>query len=109
MKGTYEILPPNKRIPRLRKCSVIIGKKMYISPENPEFKDVFFAHRGWRKFENLTKEQMEEIAVRIMEKVRISAGEQWDESAIKEAQQALLKKEQVGLELLRSGVHLSRC
>jgi hypothetical protein len=41
-----------------------------------------------------------------MEKVRISAGEQWDESAIKEAQQALLKKEQVGLELLRSQVHL---
>ena len=92
MKGTYEILPPHKRIPRLKKCSVIIGKKIYISPDNPEFRDIFFEHRGSRKFGNLTKEQMEEIALRIMEKIRISAEEQWDESVIEEVQQVIGKK-----------------
>ena len=42
MKGTYKILPPNKHIPKLKKCKVIVGKKMYVSPDNPYFRDVFF-------------------------------------------------------------------
>ena len=86
MKGTYEILPPHNRIPKLRKCSVIIGKKFYISPENPDFKDLFFEHRGFRKFRNLSREQMDKIAVRIMDKIRVMADEQWDESVIDEVQ-----------------------
>ncbi len=84
LKGTYEILPPHKRIPRFRRCSVFIGKKIFISPENPDFKDIFFEQRGFRKFRDLSREQMDKIAVRIMDKIRVMADEQWDESAIDE-------------------------
>lgn len=94
MKGTYEILPPHKRIPRLRKCSVIVGEKIYISPENPEFRDIFFERRKTDKFMNLTKEQMETIAIRIMEKVRILANEQWNGDILEEVQKVIRREEQ---------------
>jgi len=81
LKGTYEILPPHKHIPRLKKCEVTVGKKIYISPDNPDFKDIFFRKKGDRKFGKLTDENLQEIAVRIMDKIRISAGEEWDDSA----------------------------
>ena len=88
MKGTYEILPPHKHIPRLTKCKVIVGKRMYVSPENPVFSDVFFQHRGDRKFRNLTAEQMQEVAIRIMDKVRMLAEEDWDDSFVEMKEQA---------------------
>lgn len=69
MQGTYDILPPNKKIPKLRKCRIVAGEKIYIAPSNEMFKDVFFEKRGFRKFSNLTKDQMQIIADRIMEKV----------------------------------------
>jgi 1-acyl-sn-glycerol-3-phosphate acyltransferase len=84
LKGTYEILPPHKHIPRLKKCEVIIGKKMYISPDNPDLKDIFFKNAGFRKFGKLDEEDMQKIAVRIMDKIRILAGEEWDDSAAAE-------------------------
>jgi 1-acyl-sn-glycerol-3-phosphate acyltransferase len=84
MKGTYEILPPHGHIPRFKKCRIVIGKKMYVSPENPEFSDIFFRRKGERKFGNLTDEEMQEIAVRLMNKIRAWSEQEWDDSAKEE-------------------------
>ncbi|MBD3246474.1 MAG: hypothetical protein GF333_05625 [Candidatus Omnitrophica bacterium] len=88
MRGTYEILPPQRKIPRFRKCAVRVGNRMYISPNNPEFTDVFFAEPR-EKISDLSKEQIEEVAVRVMEKVRMLAGEEWDERAADQVRRVL--------------------
>jgi len=84
IKGTYDILPPHKHIPRLRKCKVTVGKKMYISPDNPDFKDIFFKRPDKIKLGALTDEELQEIAIRIMDKVRILAGQEWDDDIVEE-------------------------
>jgi len=81
MNGTFEILPPSSRIPRLKRCKVFIGKRMYISPDNPEFHDIFFRHGVNKKLGNLTDEELQKIAVHIMDKIRILAEEEWDNNA----------------------------
>lgn len=84
MKGTYEILPPRGHIPRLRKCDIYVGDKIYISPQNPEFHDVFFRKTGrQRRYEDLDDEELQEIAFRIMDKIRIMAGEEWDDTVVR--------------------------
>jgi len=85
-KGTYEILPAHKQIPKLRKCDIYVGKKIYISPSNPEFYDVFFRRqREGEQFKALQDEELLEIAFRIMDKVRVMAGQDWDETVSKPA------------------------
>ena len=84
MKGTYEILPPSRRVPRLKRCKVIIGKKAYISAENPMFRDIFLRREGVDKTGNLTKEETQEIAFRIMNNIRLLANEKWDATALTE-------------------------
>ena len=84
MKGTYEILPPHRFIPRLKRCSVIIGERIFISPENNIFKDIFLRRKNSGKSTNLTKEETKEIAFRIMDRIRVLANEDWDESALEE-------------------------
>jgi 1-acyl-sn-glycerol-3-phosphate acyltransferase len=84
MKGTYQILPPHRYIPNFKKCEIIINKKMYISPDNPDFRDIFFRRRDLRKFSRLTKEELQEVAIRIMDKIRILANEEWDDNALRE-------------------------
>lgn len=81
MRGTYEIMPPHKRTPRLKKCDVYVLDKTYISPTNPEFYDIFFRKMGTeRRYEDLDEEELQEIAFRIMDKVRIAAWQEWDET-----------------------------
>jgi len=94
MKGTYEILPPSKHMPRLKRCSVIICKKFYISPEQAMFKDIFFRKRKGDKLSNLSDEEMSEMAFRIMDKIRLLAEEKWDENALEEIQKFKLAKQQ---------------
>ena len=81
MRGTYEILPPQKHIPKLKRCDVYVGDKIYISPQNPEFHDIFFKnHDSGHRFRDLGDLELQEIAFRIMDKIRIIANEEWDES-----------------------------
>jgi len=83
MRGTYEILPPHKHIPKLKRCDVFVGDKIYISPQNPEFHDIFFRKAGPdRRYRDLDEAELQEIAFRIMDKVRVAAMEEWDESAV---------------------------
>jgi 1-acyl-sn-glycerol-3-phosphate acyltransferase len=82
MKGTYEILPPDKHIPRLKRCKITIGQKIYISPENPMFKDISFIKKDVNKSFTLNNEDTQKIAFRIMDKIRLLADEEWDESAL---------------------------
>jgi 1-acyl-sn-glycerol-3-phosphate acyltransferase len=84
IKGTYDILPPNKRIPRLRRCTVDIGEKIYVSPENHLFKDIYLRKNNVGKATSLTGEEIKEMAFRIMNRIRISAGEEWDDDALAE-------------------------
>lgn len=46
-------------------CSIVVKKKVFISPRSSEFKDVFFSRRGARKFSQLTDEQTVQIANRV--------------------------------------------
>ena len=81
MKGTYEILPPNKHIPAFKRCDVIFGKKMYISPSTPLFKDVFLEGPKNGRYSNLNDEQLNMVAYRVMDIVRQLSGQAWDETA----------------------------
>lgn len=82
MKGTYDILPPQRLVPRLKKCDVLIGQKIYVSPSTMLLRDIFFRTKVGGKFANLADESIFEIAYRIMNQVREMAGQEWDESAM---------------------------
>lgn len=55
---------------RHKKCSVHIGKQIFVSPRSSEFKDIFFKSRGPRKFRNIPDEDMVEIGRRILSKLK---------------------------------------
>ena len=80
MKGTYEILPPHRHLPRLRKCDVHFGKRIYISPATPLLRDIFFRRAGRQRYDDLNEEELSEIAFRVMNEVRKIAGQEWDPS-----------------------------
>lgn len=84
MRGTYDVLPPEGHFPRFRKCDVYILDKTYISPSNPEFYDIFFGKKGDRRFEDLNDDELQEIAFRIMDRVRMHAGQEWEPEALLE-------------------------
>ena len=56
---------------RSNKCDVWIGKSIYISPSSPDFKDVFFRKKGFRKFKDLSDEDLHEIGSRIFSKLKV--------------------------------------
>ena len=58
MKGTYEILPPQKRIPALRKCEIYVGDPILITLDNPMYADVF---KGKKHFKEVSDQDLEEI------------------------------------------------
>ena len=92
MRGTYEILPPNKHIPGFKRCNVIFGKKIYISPSEPLFKDVFFEGIKNAKYSNLSDEQLNIISYRVMDIVRQISGQEWDETAQVNAEKFCIKE-----------------
>ncbi|MCM8775028.1 MAG: 1-acyl-sn-glycerol-3-phosphate acyltransferase [Candidatus Omnitrophica bacterium] len=85
MRGTYDILPPHRHLPKFKKCDVQIGEKIYISPSTPLLRDIFFQKRGSKKFTHLNDDQLSEIAFRIMNQVRLMSGQKWDDSALEAA------------------------
>lgn len=52
-----------------KKCEVKVGRKIYISPLAPEFRDLFFKQRGVRKFRNLSPEELEEVGRRVFSRL----------------------------------------
>lgn len=79
VRGTFEILPPHRHVPSLRRCEIFIGKRIYISPQSEMFSDIFFNQRGDRKFEKLEDWEMQLIANRIMDSIRRISGQEWEE------------------------------
>lgn len=92
MRGTYEILPPHKHVPKLKKCDVFIGDRIYITPENPEFRDIFFDSDGLRHYKQLEEDKLYRIAFRIMDGIRKIASQEWDDSVTP----IVARKEDVG-------------
>ena len=74
MKGTFDILPPHKFFPKLKRCEIIVGEKIFVNKSNPEFTHCF-DEKG-----NLSKEGVEEIALRIMNKIAKSIDQPWGKS-----------------------------
>jgi hypothetical protein len=54
--------------PENNKCAVFIGKRIFISPRHPDFKDIFFSRRGIRKFSQLNKDECIQVGERVMSK-----------------------------------------
>lgn len=77
MKGTFEILPPNKSIPRLRKCELFVGDPFRISKDNPMFSDVYSKEVSGK---HLSDDGMRIIAMRIMNSIARMTGQEWDDS-----------------------------
>jgi 1-acyl-sn-glycerol-3-phosphate acyltransferase len=74
IKGAFNILPPNKKIPRLYRCEVFVGDKIEINSSDPLFTGLI------KRDSPISRETMQEIAFRIMESIRIMAGQEWDKS-----------------------------
>jgi len=53
----------------VRKCTIWVGKKIYISPRTKEFQDIFFSRRGHRKFSQLSQAELDEIGTRIFSRL----------------------------------------
>jgi 1-acyl-sn-glycerol-3-phosphate acyltransferase len=75
IKGAFEILPPQKKMPRLQKCEIFVGDRIYLNKNNALCKE-FFVKEGKR----LSKDSLQEIAYRIMEIIRVMSGQEWDKS-----------------------------
>lgn len=60
--------------PNDSKCDVKVGKRLYISPASPEFRDVFFKRRGARKFSRLNSDELGTIAKRIFSRPELTDG-----------------------------------
>jgi len=82
MKGTYKILPPHKRLPRLRRCEVVVGRPIFINNENLEFRDIFYRNGNFVAINKFSPEDMQEMAIRVMDRVRKETGGEWDDSAV---------------------------
>ncbi len=74
MKGTYRILPPHKKFPRLKQCEVIVGKPILLNYRNPMFRDLFEYNKGKH---TLSDEGEVVAARRIMEVIRKMTGQDW--------------------------------
>jgi len=80
MKGTFDILPPHKKIPRFHKCEMFVGNPININKRSPLFKDIFLKEKNAK---NLSDEGMKEIAIRIMDGIAKMVGQEWDDSVKK--------------------------
>jgi 1-acyl-sn-glycerol-3-phosphate acyltransferase len=85
MKYTYEILPPHKNFPKLKRCEISIDKPIEITRENPELVHIFQPNEH-----AINQKHIECIAFHVMEKIRKMSGQAWDESV---AVPELLKSE----------------
>ena len=93
MKGTFDILPPHKKFPSLKRCEVFIGKRFFISPQVELFGDLFKHSR--KKFEAMSDDQMQVAANRIMNLIRENIGEDWENSEGIDLQGANLAAEKI--------------
>nr|AEI30525.1 1-acyl-sn-glycerol-3-phosphate acyltransferase [uncultured microorganism] len=80
MKGTFDILPPHKKIPRFHKCEMFVGDPININKRSHSFKDIFLKEKNAK---NLSDEGMKEIAIRIMDGIAKMVGQEWDDSVKK--------------------------
>ena len=75
MKGTYDILPPHKSVPQLKRCEIVVGSPISVEQKNPLFNDLF-EMRGEQMVMNEVNERV--AAVRVMEIIRKMTGQNWD-------------------------------
>lgn len=75
MRGTFEILPPYKRFPRLKRCEVFIGDPIFVSPESLLFRDLFTTSPNPRR---LSEEVYREMGERVMDEIGKMLGPRWD-------------------------------
>jgi 1-acyl-sn-glycerol-3-phosphate acyltransferase len=81
MKGTFDILPSHKKIPRFHKCEMFIGDPIKINRTNALFKDIFLREKNSKK---LNDKGMKEAAIRIMDNIAKMVGQDWDDSVKKD-------------------------
>jgi 1-acyl-sn-glycerol-3-phosphate acyltransferase len=77
MRGTFQILPPHKRMPAFRQCDISVGEPMKINRRNMLIRDIYLK-KGIE--DKLNEEDEKEIAFRIMDKIRIMAGQEWEDN-----------------------------
>jgi 1-acyl-sn-glycerol-3-phosphate acyltransferase len=75
MAGTFEILPPHRHFPRLKRCDMHILPPVSLDKENPDFRDIFEKYNDAREI-NARDRQI--IAIRIMNKIREVTHQEWD-------------------------------
>lgn len=54
-----------------KQCFIHVGKRIFISPRHPEFKDIFFRRKDPRKFSKLSADEYEEIGFRVMKRFNL--------------------------------------
>ena len=96
MKGAYDILPPHKKMPRLKQCELFVGDPFFINRDNPMFRDIFQSEENSGK--RLSDAGMKEVAFRIMDKIADMAGQEWDSSVAIEEENFLGKPRRVFFE-----------
>lgn len=66
IKGSYDILPPHKKLPRFKRCTISIGEKIYLNRSNPELQHLL-NNKG--EIDKHSKEIKQELARYIMGKI----------------------------------------
>lgn len=62
IKGAYDVLPPGKKIPRLKKCDIYVGEEINVEK-------LINANGEKDKVKHLSREKQDEVAETIMRKV----------------------------------------
>lgn len=82
MKGTFEILPPQRIVPKFKRCEVTIDKPIYLNKDNLELRNFFYKNGRLVKDRALTPTDLQNMAIQIMNKIRLLSNEKWDSSAL---------------------------
>ncbi len=80
MRGTYEILPPDRKLPKFRKCEMSVGEPLLITSSTKRFEDIFDREQNKRRLGIVA---MQEIGERIMDAVGDLAGSSWDDGVVR--------------------------
>jgi len=66
IKGSYDILPPGKKLPRFKRCTINIGEKIYLNKSNPELQ-LLLSDKA--EIDKYSKEVKQKLAKYIMKKI----------------------------------------
>ena len=79
MRGTYKILSPFRKVPRLHRCEIAVGDPIFLTASHPRFRDLY----PFLDPHSKTGPILQEMAERIMDEIANIADPEWDNPVLR--------------------------